>query len=89
METIEHQFQRRAIVGQWHFILVNAEQPDIWALPGAVVIASDENGIRRFGPTRTITTSALKAWAYKAKLPFRIEERYPVIRRASLEELAA
>jgi hypothetical protein len=89
MEMQENQFQRRAIVGERHFILVDAGQPDIWALPGSVVTAVDENGVRSFGAARTISTLALQRWAARQNLPFRIEEKFPVVRRGYLEDLAA
>ena len=89
METPESQFQRRAIAGDRHFILADLQQPDVWALAGPVVTGIDENGARSYGPARTISTERLKAWAKSRKLPFRIEEKFPVVRRGITEAIAA
>ncbi len=89
MESPCNQFQRRAIVGNRHFILADTGQPDVWALAGPVVIAEDENGIRSYGPAGTITTAALKALACKHGLPFKIEEKFPVVRRDIGVDMAA
>ena len=89
METPENQFQRRAIAGHRHFILADLQQPDSWALPGAVILAEDENGQRRYGPARTISTAQLKAWAKSQRLPFRIVEKFPVVRGDVCSSLAA
>ena len=89
MECVDDQFQRRAIVGDRHFILADPAQPDVWALPGPVVAATDVNGVRRFGVARTISTEHLRAWAKAEKLSMRIEEKFPVVRRGITEAIAA
>ena len=89
METPENQFQRRACVGKRYFILANVKFPDLWAIPGSVVIGTDAEGNRSFAATRTITTLALKAWALEQSLPFSIEEKFPVVRRGITEAIAA
>ena len=90
MENPDSLFQRRAIAGDRHFILADPEtQPDAWALPGPVVTGMDENGIRSYGPAKTISTQALQAWAKSRKLRFRIEEKFPVVRRDISETVAA
>ena len=61
----------------------------MWALPGPVVSAVDENGVRRYGPARTITTEALQAWDKSRKLSFRIDDKFPVVRRGWSEAMAA
>jgi len=89
MEFVEERFQRRAVVGGRHFILANPEQPDVWALAGPVVTAVDENGVRSFGPAKTITTQALMAWALRKRLAFRIEEQFPLAHRDISVAMAA
>ena len=89
METIENQFQRRAIAGDRHFILADPDQPDAWALAGPVVTGIGENGVRSYGKAETISTEALRAWAKANKRSFRIEEKFPVIRRGITEAIAA
>ena len=89
METQERQFQRRAVIGERHFVLANPEQPDIWALAGSPVQSVDPQGVRSFGPARTISTAELRAWAQAHRLPFYIEENFPVIHRDIEESLAA
>lgn len=89
METLENQYQRRAIVGDRHFIQADPDRPDVWALPGPVVYSEDENGVRSFGPARTIRTAELQAWAASQKLRLRIDEKFPIVRRGWSEALAA
>ena len=83
------QFQRRAIIGDRHFVLANPQQPDNWALAGSIVQSTDKQGLRSFGPARTISTTQLIAWAASHKLTFYIEENYPVVHRDTEESLAA
>ncbi|QWF71942.1 hypothetical protein KEF85_05650 [Methylomonas paludis] len=81
MENPDDQFQRRAIVGDRHFILADVNQPDHWALAGPVVLATDADGNRRFGPARTITTAQLSAWAAGQNLRLQIADKFPLVRR--------
>lgn len=81
MEGNQHQFQRRAIVGDRHFIQADPLQPDIWAVPGSVVVAEDENGIRCYGTAPVVATAVLTDWAKQHNLIVRIEEQFPVLRR--------
>ncbi|MGD0961967.1 MAG: hypothetical protein ABSB19_19320 [Methylomonas sp.] len=89
MEQPEHQYQRRAIVGDRHFILANPERPDCWALAGPVVMAEDANGVRDYGPARTISTARLREWARMHNRSFAIIEDFPVVRRGFSDALAA
>jgi hypothetical protein len=89
MDKQVRQFQRRAVIGERHFVLANPEQPDIWALAGTVVQSIDKQGVRSFGPARTISTGELIAWAAAHRLPFYIEENFPVIHHDIEESLAA
>ena len=89
MQAPEYHFQRRAIAGDRHFILADPTEPDVWALAGPVVTGTDENGVRSFGPARTISTQALRAWAQAKNLPFRIEDKFPLVRRDINEPIAA
>ena len=83
MEQPQDQYQRRAIVGNRHFILADPAQPDRWALAGPVVISEDELGYRRYGPPRTVSSAQLQTWAKHMRRPFRIEEKFPVIRNSA------
>lgn len=85
METRENQFQRRAIVGDRHFVLANPDRADAWALAGPVVTGEDENGVRSYGTANTVSTAQLRAWARARRKPFRIEEKFPVVRRGAVE----
>lgn len=89
METQDSQFQRRAIVGDRHFILADPAKADVWALAGPVVTGIDENGIRSYGAAKTVSTAQLKAWAKARRCPFSIEEKFPVVRRGINDALAA
>jgi len=89
MESPDSQFQRRAIVGDRHFILADPDRPDEWALAGPIVTGTDENGIRSYGAAKTIGTERLKAWAKTQQLPFRIEDKFPVVRRGISDAIAA
>lgn len=89
METPDNQFQRRAIAGDRHFILVDPAQPDTWALAGPVVETMDEDGICSYAAAKTISTAQLQAWAKNQNRPFRIEEKFPVVRRGISEAIAA
>jgi hypothetical protein len=89
MENQERQFQRRAMVGNRHFVLANPEHPDIWALAGSEVQSVDKHGVRCFGPAKTISTSELVAWAKANRLPYHIEENFPVCNRDLNETVAA
>ncbi|MDD4915410.1 MAG: hypothetical protein PHW13_10305 [Methylococcales bacterium] len=89
METLDYPYQRRAIVGDRHFILACPTQIDAWALPGLLVIGVDANGVRQFGPPRTVSTARLKAWARANGLGFRIEVKYPLLRRDAGDSAAA
>ena len=82
-------YQRRAIIGDRHFVLANPEQPDLWALAGTAVQTTDKHGQRSFSPPRTVSTGQLIAWAAAHSQPFYIEENYPVIHRDLEESLAA
>lgn len=85
MEIFESHSQRRAIVGDRHFILADPAQPDRWALAGTQVTGVDENRNRSFGPLQTISTEGLRAWAAAMQRPFRIEEAYPLVRGDAAE----
>ena len=89
MESLDSQFQRRAIVGDRHFILADPDQPDQWALAGPIITNEDEQGNRSYGKARTISTKALKTWAQTHNRRFSIIEKFPVIRRSITEAIAA
>lgn len=87
MESPDDQFQRRAIVGERHFILADVDNPDTWALAGPVVLATDTDGNRRFGSARTISTAQLSRWAAGQNLRLQIVEKFPVVRRGISEAI--
>ena len=81
MEIQYPSHQRRAIIGDRHFILLDPNKPDLWALPGPVITTEDDNGLRNYGPPRTITTARLIDWARDQGLSVHINEKYPLLRR--------
>jgi hypothetical protein len=87
MEQIEDKYQRRAIAGEWHFVLADPEDMDSWVWPGTQVLGVEANGARRFAPPRLLSMRELAAWAQCAGLALRIEERFPVVRRAYAVEM--
>lgn len=81
MQTPSPHTQRRAIVGNRHFILANPEQPDHWALPGPVILKEEPSGQRHYGPAKTISTAQLIDWAKTQNLGVNIDDQFPILRR--------
>lgn len=70
-------YQKRAVVGERHFVPVDQNNLDCWAIPGRIVVGQTNKG--PIFKSRTVTSKQLRAWAKKQGLTMKIVD-YPLIR---------
>lgn len=75
----EQDFQRRAIVGDRHFVAISDNS---WAQPGQIDTGKLDQYGRRIFQKRTLTTGQLRAWAKKIGQAVHINDQYPLVHPA-------
>jgi len=75
--------QRRAIIGDRHFILANEENKNCWVVPGGTSPVRNKKGeIIEKGKIHILTTKQLTDYAKSIGHKLKIIEDFPVIRHA-------